>query len=348
MAQNSRRGRRGVQSRIRWRTANKLLSRATISHASICSGIGGDILALEQAGVAAKPRFVSEVDSKAAQVLELHFPDVPNIGDFQEKNWSDHEKPQIDLLTCGVPGQAHSQAKGGQPSQVSDLTTKVLNFIERCQPTCVVIEGVKGSISAESGRHNRAFLRRLREAGYTVVQACLDARSFGAAIRSERLWTICFLGLAGKGSGEIFALAQGDARRAAQGEKKRNHLTTRSRAGTEILHPSAIGTLMASGAGMVRTAGFGGELNTIVVQKIGRRRICRYPTRQECLRAQGFPEWWLDHIPESPHREKLHACRLIGNAMQVRVAAFLVRRVILQLLLTEAQKVIVNCEGSRK
>jgi DNA (cytosine-5)-methyltransferase 1 len=327
---------------------SKLLSEATLNHASICSGIGGDLLALEQAGVTARHRFISETDSKAAQVLDLHFPNVPNIGNFQLQSWSDDEKPQIDILSCGLPGQAHSYAKGGQPSDASEITPEMLDFVKLCQPACVVVESVKGSIGAENGRHNRRLLRGLREAGYKTAQACLDARSFGASIRSERLWTIGFLGPAGRGCGEIFTLAQGDARRAAKGEKKRSRTTARSRTRTDILHPSAIGTLMASGAGMIRTAGFGGELNSIIVQKLGRKRICRYPTRQECLRLQGFPEWWLDHIAEFPHRERLHACRLIGNAMQVQVAAFLFRRVALQLLLAKAQEAKAHSEGQHK
>jgi site-specific DNA-cytosine methylase len=80
---------------------------------------------------------------------------------------------------------------------------------------------------------------------------------------------------------------------------------------------------MASGSGTARIGQKRSEINFIVVQETPNGKlIARRPTPLEALRAQGFPDDWLDGV-EICGRPLSDAAkyRLIGNAWPVPVAA---------------------------
>jgi len=86
---------------------------------------------------------------------------------------------------------------------------------------------------------------------------------------------------------------------------------------------------MASGSGLTRTGMKGHELDFLVVQEFpGIGLVIRRPTPVEALRAQGFPDDWLDGIPFKGRllndRQK---SELVGNSWAVPIAASILRAI---------------------
>jgi DNA (cytosine-5)-methyltransferase 1 len=78
----------------------------TLTVGSLFSGIGGIDLGLERAGMTVK--WQSEIDPFACKVLKKHWPDIPNLGDIKEIDWSKVEP--VDLIAGGYPCQPFSTA----------------------------------------------------------------------------------------------------------------------------------------------------------------------------------------------------------------------------------------------
>jgi DNA (cytosine-5)-methyltransferase 1 len=76
---------------------------------SLFSGVGGIDLGLERAGFTIVAH--SEVDPFACQVLEKHWPDVPNLGDITQIDWQaptmiggePTELGSVDVIAGGFP-----------------------------------------------------------------------------------------------------------------------------------------------------------------------------------------------------------------------------------------------------
>ena len=90
-----------------------------------------------------------------------------------------------------------------------------------------------------------------------------------------------------------------------------------------MLYPPRLGTLVASGAGLSKPGMTGADMHFLIVQvdpEVG--LIVRRPTPLEALRAQGFPDDWLDGITfKGRPLSNAQIFRLIGNAWPVPVAA---------------------------
>ncbi|MDX3587316.1 DNA cytosine methyltransferase [Streptomyces europaeiscabiei] len=85
----------------------------------------------------------------AAQILAHHWPKIPNHGDLTKVGW-DQVEP-VDILTAGFPCQDVSLAglrAGLAEGTRSGLWRHVARAIEELQPRLVVIENVRGLLSA--------------------------------------------------------------------------------------------------------------------------------------------------------------------------------------------------------
>jgi DNA (cytosine-5)-methyltransferase 1 len=119
---------------------------------SLFSGYGGLDLAVEEV-FDARTVWFSEINEPVARVFAHHWPDAPNLGDITEIDWS--TAAPVDVLCGGFPCQDVStvgKMVGLAPGTRSGLWAHMATAIERLQPEWVVIENVRGLLSAPAIR----------------------------------------------------------------------------------------------------------------------------------------------------------------------------------------------------
>jgi len=90
-----------------------------------------------------------EWEDAPSAILAHHWPDVPNFHDVSKVNWASVEP--VDILTGGFPCQDVSLAgarRGLQEGTRSGLWSEFAKAIEVLKPRLVVIENVRGLLSA--------------------------------------------------------------------------------------------------------------------------------------------------------------------------------------------------------
>lgn len=145
---------------------------------SLFSGIGGLELGLERAGF--DVRWQSEIAEYPSRVLAKQWPNVPNLGDITQIDWSTVER--VDLVAGGYPCPAFSQAARGR-NVAPNLWPHMRDAIAALRPRFVLIENV----AAHLGRGFPTVLADLEfDAEWEVVTAC----AFGAAHARRRLFVV--------------------------------------------------------------------------------------------------------------------------------------------------------------
>lgn len=151
---------------------------------SLCSGYGGLDLAVEEV-FGAETIAVADIDRDASAVLDVRYPDVPNLGDFTVMDWAGFDP--VDIITAGYPCQPFSQAgrrKGADDDR--HIWPEVLRAIRTLRPGTVVLENVRGHLSLGFGR----VLGDLAESGYVGSWVCLRASDVGAPHARARVFIV--------------------------------------------------------------------------------------------------------------------------------------------------------------
>lgn len=118
---------------------------------SLFSGYGGLDLGVIGA-LGGRVVWHCEFDDGPSRILAHNYPDVPNFGDITQVDWDTVEP--IDILTGGFPCQDVSLAgkrAGMRDGTRSGLWSHMALAIEKLRPKLVVIENVRGLLSAEAG-----------------------------------------------------------------------------------------------------------------------------------------------------------------------------------------------------
>lgn len=121
---------------------------------SLFSGYGGLDLAVEEV-FGARTIWFSEINEPVAGVFSHHWPDAPNLGDITTIDWN--TVPPVDILCGGFPCQDVStvgKMAGLKPGTRSGLWAHMAAAIDSLQPEYVVIENVRGLLSAPAIRTN--------------------------------------------------------------------------------------------------------------------------------------------------------------------------------------------------
>lgn len=178
---------------------------------SLFSGYGGLDLAVESL-LDAETVWHCEWDDAPARILEHHWPGVPNFRDVSLVDWSTVEP--IDILTGGFPCQDVSLAgarRGLRDGTRSGLWSEFARAIEELKPRLVVIENVRGLLSATAnsdvepcpwclgeadGEHALralgAVLGDLASLGFDAEWGNFRASDAGAPHRRERIFIIAW------------------------------------------------------------------------------------------------------------------------------------------------------------
>lgn len=124
---------------------------------SLFSGYGGLDLAVANV-TGAKVAWHCEWDDAPSKILEAHFPGVSNYRDVSKVDFTQVEP--VDILTGGFPCQDLSLAgkrAGLKDGTRSGLWSEFARAIEEIKPKLVVIENVRGLLSASATNPNLEF-----------------------------------------------------------------------------------------------------------------------------------------------------------------------------------------------
>lgn len=176
---------------------------------SLFSGAGALDLAAETV-FNAETIWQSEIDKAASKVLAYRFPATPNLGDITTIDWNTVETP--DVVTAGFPCQDVSAAgrrAGLRHGTRSGLWSYVADAIDALKPPIVIIENVRGLLSATAHRNlepddatvgngeRRPVLRAagavlgdLADLGYDAQWCVVSAADVGACHRRERVFML--------------------------------------------------------------------------------------------------------------------------------------------------------------
>jgi DNA (cytosine-5)-methyltransferase 1 len=146
---------------------------------SLFSGYGGLDLAVLNV-LDAEMAWHCEWEDAPSAILAKHFPDIPNYRDVSKVDFTQVEK--IDILTGGFPCQDLSLAgkrAGLKEGTRSGLWHEFARAIEELQPKLVVIENVRGLLSAKADNGMEYSQEDLDDWGgqpvFTAIQAVLGS-----------------------------------------------------------------------------------------------------------------------------------------------------------------------------
>jgi DNA (cytosine-5)-methyltransferase 1 len=195
---------------------------------SLFSGIGGDDLASDWAGI--NTVCFVERDKYCQQVLRKHWPDIPIIGDVKDVTYTklmgwtqgarESLQPEVktsvgqdignlctereklvDIISGGFPCQPHSVAgKRKASSDERDLWPEFRRIIGEIKPRWVVAENVPGLFSSDAGRFFGNILADLAALGYAVGWCTFGAVDVGAWHRRDRVFIVAHTDNTGNGT----------------------------------------------------------------------------------------------------------------------------------------------------
>lgn len=188
---------------------------------SLCTGFGGLDMAAEEV-FGAETAWVSDIDKGACKILDHRYPDVPNIGDFTVMDWSTVEP--VEVVTAGFPCQpvSHAGKRLGDEDE-RWLWDDVARAVRELRPGHVVLENVRGLLTAGSGRLFGRVLGTLADLGYDAVWHGLRAADVGAPHSRFRVFIVATAADA-RGSGRLgWSGLQGEGRDAAERGEEVGH-----------------------------------------------------------------------------------------------------------------------------
>ena len=149
---------------------------------SLFTGYGG----LDMA-VGGDLAWYAEIEPAACQVLTQHHPDVPNLGDITEVDWSQVEP--VDIITGGYPCQPFSTA-GARKGKNDErhLWPYVRDALYALRPRYAILENVSGHLTLGLAD----VLADLTQIGWDAEWGTYRASDIGAPHRRERVFIIAY------------------------------------------------------------------------------------------------------------------------------------------------------------
>lgn len=174
---------------------------------SFFSGAMGLDIGLEKAGI--EVILASEIDKSARATIAANKPNLPLIGDLMDYSAQEIlkaakcKKTDVDLIVGGPPCQAFSTAgkRKGFNDARGNVFLKYLDVVTEIMPKFVVIENVRGLLSASCGQNDgdekgfalTQILNILKSAGYSVSFNLYNTANFGTPQIRERVVIVCAL-----------------------------------------------------------------------------------------------------------------------------------------------------------
>ena len=145
----------------------------------ICAGAGGQAIGLDQAGF--EHLALVELEHLACQTLRYNKPEW-NIIEKDVRNFSAVKYKGIDLLAGGVPCPPFSIAgKQLGKDDERDLFPEALRLVRECSPKAVMIENVKGILSAKFELYRNQIIAELNSLGYQCSWKLINSSDYGVS-----------------------------------------------------------------------------------------------------------------------------------------------------------------------
>lgn len=154
--------------------------RSGLTSVEICAGAGGQAHGLEVAGF--RHLALVEYEHACCNTLRSRPRWRKIVRELDLHEWTARKfEGQVDLFAGGVPCPPFSRA-GHQrgPDDERDLFPKALELISECKPRAVMLENVRGILSARFADYRENFIdAALRDMGYEPCWKLLQASDFG-------------------------------------------------------------------------------------------------------------------------------------------------------------------------
>ncbi|MEU4343552.1 DNA (cytosine-5-)-methyltransferase [Nocardia sp. NPDC023852] len=271
------------------------------------AGIGGLELGLGRHGW--QTELLCEIEPGAQGVLAAHFPDVPLHSDITRLRAI---PSGTELVAAGFPCQDLSQAgrTAGITGTRSGLVDEVFRLVRRKRgPRWLLIENVPFMLQLGRGAAMRHITGALEELGYTWAYRVVDARAFGLPQRRQRV-----LMLASRTEDPRPVLFGEDAGLRMVGDPERDPCGFYWTEGVRGLGwaVNAVPTLKGGSAlGIASPPAVRLPSGEIVTPGIA-----------DAERLQGFDAGWTTAATEVAGIRNGHRWKLVGNAVSVRMAAW--------------------------
>ncbi|MBO4714398.1 MAG: DNA cytosine methyltransferase [Fibrobacter sp.] len=274
-----------------------------------------------------EPVAFAEIEPFPCAVLKHHYPDVPNLGDVTKIDGK-ALRGKVDLIVGGPPCQDWSVIgeRAGLDGRRSVLALDYLRILDDVRPRWFIIENVPGLLNCNSGADFQVLLQKMDELRYHVAWRVLDSMHFGLPQRRKRVYII------GHSDGwacpaKVLFELEGMHRDPAEMPEKRKEDSSSSGAGFggRRYIPRIAPTLTASGACFSRPGFPNQQLDALIVEKDGVRRL----TIEEAEALQGFDrgytavEWKGKPAPDTARY------RALGNSFTVDVVRWIAKRILM-------------------
>lgn len=142
-----------------------------------CAGAGGQAIGLEQAGF--RHEALVEIDRNFAKTLEINRPGW-NVFAHDMNTFDGRPYEGVELFAAGLPCPPFSVA-GKQLGELDErnLFPAALRLIDEIKPKAVMIENVRGFLSAVFEDYRAGLKEQLHRMGYVADWRLLNASDFG-------------------------------------------------------------------------------------------------------------------------------------------------------------------------
>ena len=255
-----------------------------------------------------------EIDTGAQQVLKTHFPGIPIEKDIRDIR----SLPKVDLIAAGFPCQDLSQAgrTAGIAGKQSSLVAEVFRLLRdrEAGPRWLLLENVPFMLQLQRGKAMRYLVDELERLGFTWAYRVIDARSFGIPQRRQRV-----LLLASRTEDPrpvLFGCDAGEEMQVFSGQQLCGFYWTEGLRGLGWA-VDAVPTLKGgSSIGIPSPPGIWDPSDQTIST----------PDIRDAERLQGFPEDWTAPALEGVGVSRGHRWKLVGNAVSVRMAEWIAKR----------------------
>ena len=301
-----------------------MLMKKRYTSLEICAGAGGQALGLEQAGF--EHAAVVEIEEDYCEQLRINRPGwnviCADIHQFDGRPYRD----RIDLLAGGVPCPPFSVAgKQLGKDDERDLFPEMLRLVKEINPKVVMIENVKGFLSAKFDSYRTSIIYSLMHMGYRPHISLLNASDYGVPQLRPRVVIVSVR----RDLKDIFEFPTKHSRQTSVGDVLYDLMAENG--WEEALHwkeqANSIAPTLVGGSKKHGGPDLGPTRARLAWEQLGinGKGIADVPpekgfvglpklTPRMMARIQGFPDDWSFGV------KKTTACRMIGNAFPPPVA----------------------------